>query len=156
MSPRVNAPVAVLLAAATLGACGGGGASRLSAKDYRARLAGVSKREDAAQIEVQKGLGAQTVAGLRATLLKFADAQDAIGTAVADLKPPADADAANAELARGLRDTASELRVIVGRFSGAKTPKDAIAIVERSKPRGGAEIDHALTQLRKKGYTKGS
>jgi hypothetical protein len=49
------------------------------------------------------------------------------------------------------------VRALVARLSRVKTPKAALALINKTPTtRGGAETDQALSQLKKKGYTKGS
>src|SRR2546423_15255236 len=114
--------VALLAAFAVLAACGGDG-SPLSKNDYRSRLAALSQREGRAHADLQKGLKAKDVAGLRTRLARFADDQQTVGRQVAGFKAPKDAEAANRELARGLRDTATEVRSLVARLRTVKTVK---------------------------------
>jgi hypothetical protein len=76
---------------------------------------------------------------------------------VAGVQPPRDAASANALLATGLRDSAAELQSVLPAVRKAASTKDAILAVEHGvKPKGGQEIDRALGQLKKLGYSKGS
>jgi len=157
MSVR-NSPafVALLGSCVLLAACGSSG-GRLSASQYRARLASLSRREDKAHADVEKAMRSTSVVEIRSGLSKFAADQGADGNEVANLKPPKDAQAANALLARGLRDTSRELRGLIARLSRVKTPKAALTLINKTQTtRGGAETDRALSELQKKGYTKAS
>ncbi len=144
------------LVCALLAGCGG--SSRLSRSAYRARLATIGKEADKAQADVEKGLTARSLAGLQARLKAFATAEDRLGDEVSRLKPPKDAEAANAELARGEHDTAAAVRSALPKLATFTSPKAAIAFLSKglAQPKGGHEVDHALAQLKKLGYTKGS
>jgi len=115
----VPATMVVLL----LTACGGSGSDRLSASDYRAHLAIVAKESNAAQHAVEAGLQAKSVPQLVRVLTHFKAAEKPIGDEVAALKPPTNAETANASLAAGLRQTAAELQksIIPARASRPRT-----------------------------------
>jgi hypothetical protein len=146
--------VASLCALAT----GCGGSSRLSASAYRARLAAIAREANAAQARVETALRAKSVASIRTRLGAFAGAEDRLGDEVAGLKAPKNAQSANSELARGEHDVADEVRSAVARLSKLKSAKAALSFLQSSlaAAKGGREVDHALTQLKKLGYTKGS
>jgi hypothetical protein len=147
---------ALVLPCALLAGCGGSG--RLSASAYRARLVELGREATTAQTEVEKGLRAKTVAELRRRLRTFADAEQRLGDEVAKLKPPKNAEPANAELARGERDLANEIRAVEPRLAKLKTVNEAVRFLNKNvgSARGGREVDHALRQLRKLGYATGS
>jgi hypothetical protein len=136
-----------------LSACGGG--SRLSATDYRAHLETVAKQSDAAEHAVEKGFHAASVPQLVKTLGVFGAAERRIGDEVAALKPPKDAEAANTELADGLHGTALELQPLLAKIENMPSAKAAVAYLTNTPTtKGGREIDQALAQLKKLGYTK--
>ena len=99
----------------------GGGSGRLSAAQYRARLAAIGHEANQAQRKVGQGLQAATVAGLSARLRTFAAADDRLGTEIEALKPPKDAEAANAALAKAEHDTAQAVRSALPQIS---SPED--------------------------------
>ena len=148
--------MALALACALLAGCGG--SSRLSRSAYRARLATIANEADKAQRDVEKGLTAKSLAGLQARLKTFATAEDRLGDEVSRLKPPKDAEAPSAELARGEHDTAAAVRAALPKLVTFTSPKAAIAFLSKglAQPKGGREVDHALAQLKKLGYTNGS
>ena len=148
--------IALVFLALVLAACGG--SSRLSASAYRTELAKIGKQANEAQAQVEKGLSAKSVAELRARLSAFANADDRLGDEVSRLKPPKNAQAANAELARGEHDTASATRSAVAKVAKMKNVKEALGFLNRSlgNANGAHELDHALSELRKLGYAKGS
>jgi hypothetical protein len=139
-------------------AAGCGGSSRLSASAYRAKLATISKQADQAQAAVEQGLHAQTISALSARLGAFANASQTLGDEVQKLKPPKDAESANALLARGEHDTAAATRAALPKLARMKSVKAAIGYLSGSlgNQKGGHELDQALTELKKLGYTKGS
>jgi hypothetical protein len=150
------AGVLVVFACALLEGCGGG-SSRLSASTYRARLATLAKEADKAQGNIEKALSApKSIAELQTRLKAFATAEDRLGNEVSRLKPPKDAEKANAELARGEHDTAAAIRAVLPKLAKFKNAKAAVAFLSKIQPKGGRELDHALAQLKKLGYTKGS
>ena len=148
------AACAVLL----LAACGGGGDSRLSQSAYRAKLAQIKQEAASAQASVARGLQAKTLAELRGRLDAFAETTQRIGDEVAKLKPPENADAANTELADGLRETARATREASKQITGLHTPREAISYLEHSplNKKGAKQVDEALTRLKQLGYTSGS
>ncbi|HEY3463365.1 MAG TPA: hypothetical protein VGK62_07975 [Gaiellaceae bacterium] len=145
--------VAVVLLVA---ACGGG--SRLSADAYRAQLTKIQQQSNDAQGEVAKGLQAKTVAELRRRLDAFAASSRHIGDEVAKLEAPKNAEAANAELAQGERDTAAATTAASAHVAKLKTPKAALAYLQKSlgNAKGAHELDDAVAKLKKLGYTSGS
>jgi hypothetical protein len=150
------AGIALVFVGALLTGCGG--SSRLSASAYRARLATIAKEADKAQAGVEQGLRARSVAELKARLKAFAAAEDRLGNEVSRLKPPKNAASANAELARGEHDTAAAVRTALPKLAQFTSAKAAISFLSKglAQPKGGHEVDQALAQLKKLGYTKGS
>ena len=148
--------IALVFLVSVVAACGGSG--RLSASAYRAQLAKIGKQADKAQAQVEKGLRAKSVAEIRARLSAFASAEDRLGDAVSRLKPPKNAQAANTELARGGHDTASATRSAAAKLAKMKNVKEALSFLNSSlgNAKGAHELDHALSELKKLGYTKGS
>jgi hypothetical protein len=132
-----------------------GGSSRLSASDYRGHLETIAKQSDAAQHAVEKGFRATSVPQLVKVLSAFGAGEKRIGDEVAALEPPKDAEAANAELAKGQRDTASEVQTVVTKVKLMPSAKAAIAYLTKTPTsKGGREVDQALAELKKLGYIK--
>jgi hypothetical protein len=152
--------LALLLLLSACGSSGGGGtsggsSSRLSAGSYRAHLKTVAEESDAAQHAVENGFHATSMARLVTVLTAFGTAEKRIGEQVAALNPPSNAQAANTELAKGERDTASEVRVLLPKIKKMPSAQAAIAyLTKHSTSKGGREIDHALAQLKRLGYIK--
>jgi hypothetical protein len=168
---RVMSGLALALACALAPGCGGGGgtaappsgtttATRLSPSAYRARLALAAKEANKGFAEVDKALKAKSVAEIQRHLQRFGRAQDQLGDEVGALNPPANAEAANAELARGEHDTASEVRSVLPKLAKFSSTKAALAFLNKQlgsgSAKGGREVDQAIARLRKLGYTKGS
>jgi len=137
---------------------GCGGSNRLSASEYRSRLAKIGQEATKAQTNVEKGLSAKSVAELRTRLSSFASADQKLGDEVAALKAPKNAEAANALLAHGEYDTASATRAVLPQLAKLKSVKAALSLLNRSQgnAKGGRELDQALAELKKLGYAKGS
>jgi hypothetical protein len=156
-SRNLFAVTALALVCALLPGCGGNG-SRLSRSAYSARLATLGNEANKAQGDVENALHAKSVSEIEARLKAFAADDDRLGDEVSRLKPPKDAEAANAELARGEHDTAAAVRSVLPRVAKFTSPKAAIAFLSKSvgNAKGAHELDHALSQLKKLGYTKGS
>ena len=132
-----------------------GGSSRLSASDYRGHLETIAKQSDAAQHAVEKGFQAKSVPHLVKVLGAFGAGEKRIGDEVAALKPPTNAEAANAELAKGDRDTASEVQAVLTKVKLMPSAKAAIAYLSKTPTtKGGREVDKALAELKQLGYIK--
>ena len=141
------------LLALGVAACGGGN-GRLSKATYRSHLATISKQADAAHRALA---GAKTVAAVQAVLRRFAAAESRLGDELSKLKAPADAEAANAALARAELDDAAEIRATIPKLSRFKTVEQAFAFLQRiGDTKGGREQDEALATLGRLGYTTGS
>jgi hypothetical protein len=147
-----------------LSGCGGGSKSgsttgdRLSAVAYKAQLAKISKQADAAHNAVDRGAhSAKTVAQVQTLLRHYGAAEARIGTEVSKLKAPQNAEAANAELARGERDDAAEIQALVPKLAKFKTVQQAFAYLQQlGHTKGGQEQDDAISKLKKLRYTTGS
>ena len=152
------AAVAVAAAAGGVVVAGCGGSSRLSPDAYRVKLAAIGHEANQAQAQVEKGLQAKSLAELQARLTTFAGAEQKLGDEVAALKPPKNAEAANALLARGEHDTASATRAVLPQLAKLTSVKAALSVLNKSQgnAKGGHELDQALAELKKLGYATGS
>jgi uncharacterized protein YgbK (DUF1537 family) len=158
-----NALIFLVFCAVALGlvGCGGGSGSasdRLSAAAYKAKLATISKQADSAHGAVGSGArSAKTVAQVQTLLRHYGAAEARIGVEVSKLKAPQNAEAANAELARGERDDAAEIQALLPKLAKFKTVQQAFAYIQKlGQTKGGQEQDEAISKLRKLGYTTGS
>lgn len=143
----------VLIVSVFVAGCGG--SDRLSAEEYRARLATLEKQNAQPHRDFAKALKANSVAEIRAGLTEYADANRQLGDSVADLKPPENAEPANAQLAEGFHDAAEQISALVAKLSGITDPKAALKLVNQSfgDASAGREIDQALSKLEELGYT---
>lgn len=140
-----------------LAGCGGGGGGASKA-EYRNGLAKISKEAGTAHQSVEQGAPqATTVAQVQALLRRFAAAEDRIGDEVSKLKPPQDAKAANAELARAQHDDADEVRAVLPKLGKFKSVQQAFGFLQQlGHTKGGREGDAAIAKLKQLGYTSGS
>jgi ABC-type glycerol-3-phosphate transport system substrate-binding protein len=152
----------ILALCAVIAGCGGGGSSSDEqaqvVREYTTSIAALGTRENKVRLEAQKVLRAKTLAEVKTRVTKFAQAEQQLGDAVAGLKTPKDAEAANDRLAKGAHDLAAELRSLLGELGSATRPKAAIALVVQrlATGKGTREIDAALSDLRGKGYVQGA
>jgi CheY-like chemotaxis protein len=93
---------------------------------YKTRLATIAKEANKAQHDVEQGLQAKTVGELHSRLAAFAVGDQKLGDEVAALKPPKDAEQANAALAKAEHDNAAAVRALLPRVAKARTPKAAV------------------------------
>jgi hypothetical protein len=130
---------------------------QLTAKEYRARLDRISKEvEQSTSVVTNAMKNARTLPELSAVLENYISDQKTIAGEVERLAAPQDARAANALLVRGLRDSANQLQILVPSLSGAPSVQAALTFIQKNAPAGGKEIDSAVNELKKLGYTKGS
>ena len=148
--------VGMLLAVALCVLAGCGGDGRLSKDAYRAALAKVGKATKTAERASQRdGRSAKTVPDFVAVMRRFADSESKLGDEVAGLKPPADAEAANNELAKGEHDEAMEIRALLPKIEKFTTIQQVLAYLNRfGQTQGIKEQDEALSKLQQLGYTR--
>jgi phage replication-related protein YjqB (UPF0714/DUF867 family) len=131
--------------------------AHLTAAQYRARL----KRINAEVTKTQSSIRAQftqakSTADIRRALKKVGDGELRLSQEVGKLRAPPNAKTANALLAKGFADLAKEVKAIEPKVAAAKNPQAAVAILKSLQPTGGKEIDTAVSELKKLGYTSGS
>jgi hypothetical protein len=156
LSPTVLRWVVALCLASSFSACGG--EDRLSAEEYRAELATLTESQVQVHAEVEKAFSARTVDEVQERLAEFGDGQRRLGDGVEQLNPPEDAEDVNAAMARAAHEFADEIGVVVARLSRFEDPdatKAALALMDRSleRSKGARELDAALFELRRLGYT---
>ena len=147
-----------VLAFAVAGCGGGGGGDQLTKAQYKSKLADISKQADSAHSDLSRGAKqAVTVADVQSVLNRYAAAEQRLGDKVSKLKPPANAVAANALLARGWHDDSAEIKALVPKLAKLKSAAEAFAFLQSiPHTKGGTEQDQALQKLTKLGYTSGS
>jgi hypothetical protein len=112
-------------------------------------------KSDVAQADIEKGFRAASVPQLVKVLKTFESAETRVGDEVAALKLPKNAVAANAELAKGLHDTAAEVKTFLPRIEKLPTATAAVAFLQKTgQTKGGRELDDALASLKRLGYIK--
>lgn len=146
------------LAVGLAGCGGGGGAGTVSRSEYRSELTKISQEAGVDHQRVEAAAPrARTVAQVQAVLRHFAAAEDRLGDEITSLKVPADAQSANAELARAQHDDATAIRGILPKLARFTSAQQAFAYLQGvGNTKGGQEGDDALARLRKLGYTNGS
>ena len=150
MSTRTGLVVAL---AAAIAATAGAAVKPLTKVQYAALLktgtARVGKPERAAQL----GLARKAPpAEMKRLILAWAAAEKQFGESLQGVRPPANAAAANAQLAKGELTYADELTAVAGHL-----PSSASAVASRlqkalSTSKGSAMVNQALTKLRIAGY----
>jgi hypothetical protein len=148
----------VAFAVAGCGGGSGGGSTQLSKAQYKAKLAAISKEVDTAHSDLSHGAKqAVTVSNVQAVLNRYAATEQRIGDEISNLNPPANATAANTQLAKGWHDDSAEIKALVPKLAKLKSAAEAFAYLQ-SLPhtKGGTEQDAAIQKLQKLGYTAGS
>jgi len=142
--------------------CGGSSSSnndaQLSQSAYKTRLTAILNQVDTAHGQLARGAAqATSIAQVQAVLRGYATREQRIGDELSKLNPPANAEAANAQLAHGERDEAAEIRALLPRLAKYKTVQDAFGYLQTiGHTNGGKEQVAAFAQLKKLGYTSGS
>jgi len=149
--------LALCAVAFSVAGCGGGSGGRLSKSEYRAAISKIAKESDTVHRTIErKELASSTVAEAVSVLRSFAAGENKIGDEVAKLKPPSDASAANAELAKGEHDEAKTVLALLPKLSRYSTVQQLFAYLRTvSQPKGSLEQSEALTKLHELGYAKG-
>jgi hypothetical protein len=108
------------------------------------------------EVPIERAFGskATTVPDLRKLLLASASVSTAIGHEFSGLQPrePA-AQRAGRLLSRGELDLGAETRALALRLPATKAA--ALSFLQRQHPKGGPEVDHALSALNPAGYRTG-
>jgi len=146
----------VLLLGITLFSAGCGGSGRLSKAEYKARLATLNRGVDEAEATARSAVTPNaTVDQIRSALSRVAAAQQHVGDEVAKLEPPMDAEAANSLLVRGAHDLAAEVRTVVKKLATVNSKRQALDLVQGmlQTARGAREVDQAIGELRRLGYS---
>ena len=83
-------------------------------------------------------------------------AEEKISREVAALHPQKNAQSANDQLAKRTHDIAAAIDEVIPKVRSAASPAAAILNKSSAGAKAGQELDQALTELRKLGYTTGS
>jgi hypothetical protein len=154
---RVALVLGLVVVLSELGLAACGGSDRLSAKDYRARLAElvVTRQQGHVDADLKKLRKAKSGAAIRDGLITLGDEHELFAGEVTKLKPPKDAENANALLAHGARDLTLHIREVASGLRVTKSPETAAKGLDvlRKGP-GVAEETRALSELKKLGYLK--
>lgn len=151
--------LALCIFAFAVAGCGGGsGDARLSQSAYKAKLTAILKQVGTAHDDLARGAGQSTqVSQVQAVLRRYATTEERIANEVSKLKPPANAETANAQLARGQHDEAAQIRVLVPVLVKYKTVREAFGYLQTvGHTKGGKEQVAAFAKLKKLGYTSDS
>lgn len=164
--PRFIAPSIAgvcLIVAAGCGSSSSGGAAvatptPLTKAAYTKDLHNVAQEENRAQQTVSAAFHAKTVGKIRAALSAFADDQRQAAAQLDSLTPPADAVTPNAALAKAFSDNAAAITALLTQLAHTTDVKQALHMIQTdpAAQRVGREIDAALKQLKRLGYTTGS
>ena len=157
MIRRATALVLVALVGAAAGCGGGSSEPRLSAKQYRARLAMITRREEVVRTSVENTLrSSTTVRQVRNALSRYAANEESLGDTVDRLRPPKDADKANDQLAKGAHQLADDIRSVVGSLRSVRLRDEAITMLQRQlgSSQGAEDMAAASVELRRLGYVR--
>lgn len=143
--------VTAVLGCLVLAACGSG---RLSKADYTSQLGVIANSANLAHNALSIGAAhVRTVRQLQTQLRRFASAEDEVGDELSALKPPKNAVAANAELARAEHADAAHVRTLIAKLSKFSSARQALHFLNHLGPtRTGQKLDEAFARLRKLGY----
>ncbi len=131
--------------------------SRLSKGAYRLKLKKINAQVTKATTQIRRDVGkAKTAGDLRSALKNLGDEELRLSSEVAQLRAPPDAVRANQLLAKGFGDTAKEIHALLPRVGSQKNAKAGLKLLSALHPAGGQEIQRAVGELKKLGYTNGS
>jgi hypothetical protein len=160
---RLAIPLAAAIACGVLAACGSSNNSSstttpLTAQQYKRFLRQLAQREDRAHVSFEQSLHGRGVPQLKQALITYASDQEGVASELSAVKPPQNAQAAQAELEKASRDTATAIHAVIPKVAEAKSLQAALLVIQNAKgaQRAGQETDAALAQLQKLGYTKAS
>jgi hypothetical protein len=162
MRRRIQLIAAAAIACLTVAGCGssdnGTTTTQLTAQQYTQFLQRLSQRENQAHNALERAFHAKTVAQIQQTVLAFATDQSGAADQVSNVTPPANAKAANEMLEKAFKDTAASIHAVLPQIANASSPQAAMSAIQKAKgpQQAGQELDAALAQLKKLGYTKGS
>jgi hypothetical protein len=143
------------LCALMLGLAGCGGGGQLSKAEYKAALAKILKKADAAEhviIETDVS-NPPPVSDLVSKFRTLSEKDDGFGDEIEALKAPSDAADANALLAKSAHDDAAAIRKLLPKFSTFDSSFDLIDYLKtQPAPKSAKEREDALSTLEELGY----
>jgi hypothetical protein len=158
---RITVPLAAAIACVALAACGSSNSNSttttpLSAQQYKQYLQRVGNRDDQAHRAFDQSFHhANSVAQLQQALTTFATEQERVAAQLSSVTPPQNAQAAADQFVKAYSDTAAAIRAVLPQVANAGSPQAALAVIQKSKRarQAGQELDAAIGQLKKLGYT---
>lgn len=157
-----TAAVALVTACVCLVACGSSSGTStseaLTPQQYKHVLKEVGQHENEAHKAVEASLGAGSPERVAKALTAFAADQEERAEELSSVTPPKNAQAAHSKLERALKDSAAGINELVPEVESANSSKEVLAAIQNATApqKAGAELDSALAELKKLGYTGGS
>jgi hypothetical protein len=128
--------------------------AQLSKGAYRLKLKKINAQVTKSTNQIRGDAGKAKSAGdLRNALKRLGDAELRLSGEVAKLRPPSDAIKANRLLAKGFGDTANEIDALLPKIGSQKSAKAGLKLLSTLHPKGGQEVQSAVRELIKLGYT---
>ena len=147
----------------SLAGCGSGGSDTtagqaLTPEQYSQLLRKEQQLENKAHRAVEESFQAKSAAGISQALSAFAEDQEARAEELSSATPPDNAKPAQAKLERAFTETASAINHLIPEVENAGSAKEALSILQKAEgpQQAGRELDAALAELKKLGYTSGS
>lgn len=163
MLRRCTTAAAFLVACVFLVACGSSGSStsgseELTPQQYKRTLSEIGKHENEAHKAVEASLGEGSPERVVKALTAFAADQEERAEELAGVTPPKNAQAAHSKLEKALKDSAAGINELLPEVEKAKSPKEVLAAIQNATApqEAGQELESALAELKKLGYTTGS
>lgn len=130
----------------------------LTPQQYEQLLRKEQQRENEAHKAVEESFHATSVERITQALSAFAKDQEARAEDLAAVDPPENAKSAQSKLERAFKETAAAINRLIPEVEKAGSAKEALALLQKAKgpQHAGQELDAALAELKKLGYTSGS
>jgi hypothetical protein len=165
MSRRIPVSLAAAISCAALVACGSSSNSAtttttpMTAQQYKQFLHSLARREGQAHKSFDPVLMHPTsLAQVQQALRSYANDQQQAAAQVAGITPPANAKSANEQLEKAFKDQGEAIQQVLPQIQSAGSLRAAMVVIQSAKgpQQAGQELDAALAQLRKLGYTAAS
>ena len=155
--------VASASACLALAACGSSNSGNstttaMTGAQYTQFLRALSQQENQAHHALDQALHGKSVSQIQQGLQAFVSDQANAADRVSGVTPPANAKAANDQLRTAFSDIGASINPVLSQIQTASSPQQAIHMIQQAKgpQQSGQELDAALAQLKKLGYTQGS